>query len=184
MKITPDDPRLTDYVLGELSAEDAVAVDRAAAADPAIRLSLNELERTMSWLGETLALQAEMKATIRTGPQGNPVLTREFALRPNGRVLGEVSGELIPGRYTFATGTTQPLEAEMVPEAFASLMQMLSKDPERPALTIDQPMDVRIWLREGERPNSIATDPERHEAVDFAYTPYPVEFILMAPYPQ
>ena len=30
----------------------------------------------------------------------------------------------------------------------------------------------------------IATDPQRHEAVDFTYTPYPVEFILMAPYPQ
>ncbi len=55
MKLHPEDPRLTAYLLGELSSEDAAAVERAAAADPAVRLALRDLERVQLLLTDTLA---------------------------------------------------------------------------------------------------------------------------------
>lgn len=55
MKLHPDDPRLTAYLLGELPATDASAVEHAAAADPAIRMALRELEAVQRLLTNTLA---------------------------------------------------------------------------------------------------------------------------------
>jgi hypothetical protein len=55
MKLHPDDPRLTAYLLGELSAKEAAAVERAAAAEPAITLALRDLERMQRILTNTLA---------------------------------------------------------------------------------------------------------------------------------
>jgi hypothetical protein len=54
MKVTPDDPRLSAYLLGELSPEEAAVIKRAAAADPAIKMSLSELEKTFRFLGSVL----------------------------------------------------------------------------------------------------------------------------------
>lgn len=42
MKLHPEDPRLTAYLLGELSPEEAAAVERAADADSAVRAALDE----------------------------------------------------------------------------------------------------------------------------------------------
>jgi anti-sigma factor RsiW len=55
MKLHPDDPRLTAYLLGELPADESAAVARAAAADPAIGLALRELESVQRLLTNTLA---------------------------------------------------------------------------------------------------------------------------------
>jgi len=55
MKLHPEDPRLTAYLLGELGAEEASAVERACAADPAIRLALRDMERVQILLAGTLA---------------------------------------------------------------------------------------------------------------------------------
>jgi negative regulator of sigma E activity len=55
MKLHPDDPRLTAYLLGELSADEAAAVERAAATDPAITLALQGLESVQRILTNTLA---------------------------------------------------------------------------------------------------------------------------------
>ena len=74
MKLTPEDPRLSAYLLGELSAEEAAEVDRAVAADPAVRVSLNELQKTMSFLSGVLGgpteeklLPAQRQAVLRAG---------------------------------------------------------------------------------------------------------------------
>lgn len=64
MNIRPDDPRITAYQLGELSSQDALAVEHAAAADPAVRLALRETGNLAGFLHDTL------------GPAG------EFGLRP------------------------------------------------------------------------------------------------------
>lgn len=45
MKLHKEDPRLTAYILGELSPEDALAVTHAIAGDPALRFVLAEAER-------------------------------------------------------------------------------------------------------------------------------------------
>lgn len=55
MKISHDDPRLSAFLLGELPAAEAAAVEHAVAADPALRLSLEELRRVASLLEGTLS---------------------------------------------------------------------------------------------------------------------------------
>ncbi len=49
-----EDPRITAYVLGELAPEDAAAVERAAAADPAIQEKIREIEEIQRFLKERL----------------------------------------------------------------------------------------------------------------------------------
>jgi hypothetical protein len=55
MKLHPDDPRLTAYLLGELPATESAAVERAAAADPAVRMALREIESVQRLLTNTLS---------------------------------------------------------------------------------------------------------------------------------
>ena len=50
MKLHPEDPRLTAQVLGELSVEDAAAVELAAAADPALEAELAETRAIQRFL--------------------------------------------------------------------------------------------------------------------------------------
>ena len=58
MKISSDDPRLSAYLLGELPAAEASAVEHAVAADPALKLSLDDLRRVASLLEGTLSTAA------------------------------------------------------------------------------------------------------------------------------
>lgn len=55
MKISSDDPRLSAYLLGELPAAEASAVEHAVAADAALKLSLDELRKVASLLEGTLS---------------------------------------------------------------------------------------------------------------------------------
>jgi hypothetical protein len=70
MKLHPDDPRLSAYLLGELPAAEAAEVEHAAAADPAIRFALRDLESVQRILTNTLApattcLLPHQRETIR-----------------------------------------------------------------------------------------------------------------------
>lgn len=58
MKLHLEDPRLTAYVLGELSADDAAAVERAVAEDPALQLEIEQMRGIQRMLTERLALPA------------------------------------------------------------------------------------------------------------------------------
>lgn len=53
--IQPEDPRLSAFLLGELPADEAAAIERAIAADPALALSVKELESIQRLLSNTLA---------------------------------------------------------------------------------------------------------------------------------
>lgn len=55
MKIEPDDPRLTAYVLGECTPGDSVAIARAIAADPALAIAVREIESVERLLATTLS---------------------------------------------------------------------------------------------------------------------------------
>lgn len=59
MKLHPEDPRLTAYVLGELGPEDAAAVEKAVAEDPALQAEVAELQAIQGALGPRLALAPE-----------------------------------------------------------------------------------------------------------------------------
>lgn len=56
MKLHPEDPRLTSYLLGELSAQDAELVASAIQDDPALAAAIAELEEARDSLAETLDL--------------------------------------------------------------------------------------------------------------------------------
>jgi len=55
MKLEPDDPRITSYILGECSPDEADSVRRAIAADPAVRIAAREIESVERLLSSTLA---------------------------------------------------------------------------------------------------------------------------------
>jgi hypothetical protein len=57
MSLRPDDPKLSAWLLGELSAEEAAEVKRAVSADPALKLASHEMERVQRLLSNTLAPQ-------------------------------------------------------------------------------------------------------------------------------
>jgi hypothetical protein len=54
MKLHPEDPRITAYVLGELAPEEVAAVERAAAEDPAIQEKIREAGEIQLFLKERL----------------------------------------------------------------------------------------------------------------------------------
>lgn len=59
MKIEQDDPRLTAYVLGELSPKEAKQFEHAIAGDPALKLAVNEIERTQADLLKFLGAETD-----------------------------------------------------------------------------------------------------------------------------
>ncbi len=59
MKIEQDDPRLTAYVLGELSPKETKQFEHAIAGDPALKLAVNEIERTQADLLKFLGTETD-----------------------------------------------------------------------------------------------------------------------------
>jgi len=55
MKLEPDDPRLTAYVLGECPPDEAAEIARAIAADPALGIAAREIESIERLLSSTLS---------------------------------------------------------------------------------------------------------------------------------
>ncbi len=107
MKLSSDDPRLSAYLLGELPLADAARVEHAVAADPALRLSLDELRRVASLLEGSLSTaapalrpvqrEAVLRAVRHAGQAGKVI---EFAsarrgLRPWATVLGAAAAVVL-----------------------------------------------------------------------------------------
>ncbi|MCW1924690.1 von Willebrand factor type A domain-containing protein [Luteolibacter arcticus] len=68
MNLTPDDPRLSAWVLGELPADEAEAIGHAVAADPALQAAADELRGVCSFLDGTFAapaLRPEQREAVR-----------------------------------------------------------------------------------------------------------------------
>lgn len=59
MPLQPEDPRLTNYVLGELSANEVSAVEQEAASDPSLRQKIQQLKSIHLNLRENLTTPAE-----------------------------------------------------------------------------------------------------------------------------
>lgn len=80
MKIRSDDPRLTSYHLGELSSSEMLEVERSAAADPAVRMALEEAGRFTGFLGDMFGGEArhalrpaQREAVRRAGREADSV---------------------------------------------------------------------------------------------------------------
>lgn len=61
MKLQAEDPRLSAYLLGELSEEDAAAVRLEVAGDPALGIALREMEQVQRLLTDALVVDRPMK---------------------------------------------------------------------------------------------------------------------------
>jgi negative regulator of sigma E activity len=107
MKLHPEDPRLTAYLLGELPADEASAVERAVAADPAMGLALRELENTQRLLTNTLS-----PGSARLLP-----LQREHILRA-ARHADE------SGKITTLASRRRPLQSLLIPLAAAAMIAL------------------------------------------------------------
>jgi hypothetical protein len=59
MTLRPDDPKLSAWLLGELSAEESAEIERAVAADPALKLAAHEMELVQRLLSNTLSAQSD-----------------------------------------------------------------------------------------------------------------------------
>jgi len=59
MKLLPDDPRLSSWLMGELRPDEAAAVKQAVAADPSLRAAVQELEEVLHLLKDTLPLSPQ-----------------------------------------------------------------------------------------------------------------------------
>ena len=133
MKITPDDPRLSAYLLGELDAAGAAEIERATAADPALRVAMKELERCTSLLGDVLAppgpsrlRETQRRAILRAVAEADapanvtPLPARRRSWRPLLTGLGAAAAvavaALITGRVgTPGEGGTLPQEVALLP---------------------------------------------------------------------
>jgi len=58
MKLYPEDPRLSAYVLGELNSEEAAAVESAAVADPSLKRVIDETAVMQGLLAKRLSIPA------------------------------------------------------------------------------------------------------------------------------
>lgn len=137
MKVTPDDPRLSAYVLGELSADERREIEHAAAADPAIRISLRELEKTCRWLSATLgdrgarALHPRQRQAVRDASRGQPASAPGRAPGRGGR---RWSGVLSGAAAAAAIGLAALLFSRLGPEPENPTF-VESEDGGRPPLT-------------------------------------------------
>ncbi len=59
LKLPPQDPRVTDYVLGELAGEEAAAVKQAMADEPSIQAEIDEMKIIQQLLTKGLVPQSE-----------------------------------------------------------------------------------------------------------------------------
>ncbi|MFD2256565.1 von Willebrand factor type A domain-containing protein [Luteolibacter algae] len=82
MKLQQDDPRITAYLLGELSPEETLAVEHAVAAEPALGLVLKEAERTQKELFELFGNENE----VLLPRQKNAVLKAAREASRNGKI--------------------------------------------------------------------------------------------------
>ena len=75
-RIHPEDPRITQHALGELSHSEAALVDRAALLDPSVQAALDETRQLRGLLGEVmgrgeLVLGEDRRAAIRSAGRGS-----------------------------------------------------------------------------------------------------------------
>lgn len=115
MKLHPDDPRLSAYLLGELPADEAAAVERAVAADPALGLALRELESVQRLLTSTLSPGAASLLPL----QREKILSAARHADEAGKTL------LLPSRPSLVRNLLIPLAAAaMITLAVFILLQL------------------------------------------------------------
>jgi anti-sigma factor ChrR (cupin superfamily) len=123
MKLHPEDPRLTTYVLGELGSEEAAAVEQAVAADPALHAEVAGIRNARQFLTDRLAGCEEK---LLPAQRENILLNARVSSRP--------------------AGITSSFQAWLIPMAAAAVLVLatfiLMWMPEEPKATTATPTPV------------------------------------------
>ncbi len=94
MKLHPEDPRLTAFVLGELSPEETLAVEQAVAGDPALQAEVAGIRSARQFLTERLVSSADK---LLPAQRQNIRLAARAASRPAGVIsFASLQAWLIP----------------------------------------------------------------------------------------
>ncbi|MBK1880939.1 von Willebrand factor type A domain-containing protein [Luteolibacter pohnpeiensis] len=131
MTLTPEDPRLTSYLLGELSPEEAAAVEKAVAEDPKLQAALSKFDDIRELIGDSLMrndyqLHADQQDAVRRSAvladrtrklTPAPVAVRKFPIKPVLIALGTVAVVVILGAVIFGGSKDQPVASSGSPEA-------------------------------------------------------------------
>jgi hypothetical protein len=173
MKLHSDDPRLSAYVIGELSPADRAEVERALATSPVIRNTVNELRLVVGMLEESLG--------------GNPLaldsLRRERVLSAARQMdAAELAIPLSSTRRSWRPWWISGAAAAGVAASLVVLAQISIDDKESVATNLPNPASPEeAWQRKareaaltpvsaprvvdqaGETPRSVATAPAKVE---------------------
>ncbi len=136
MKLEPDDPRLSAWVLGELPPAEAEEVARAVEADPVLRVLADELRMTGDFLSGALAasaLRPEQRAAVLEAGRGPAADVIRFPARKKPRpawpAFAAAAAVLAAGLFfasRLETGNTRPLAGDPRPvEAETVLLRPL-----------------------------------------------------------
>src|SRR5437764_1288632 len=92
LSLTPDDPKLTAYALGELEGEKRVEVEAMLRLNPALRAAVDEIRATAAQLETALAAEPEAEsiaAAARNSPMHEPAADeyRRVKRGPIGKLL-------------------------------------------------------------------------------------------------
>jgi len=147
MNMTPDDPRLSAWVLGELPAIEAAEVERAVQVDPALLAAAADLRRTGDFLASALsatALRPEQREAVRRAgraPVTNvvqfPAVQRQAAPRRRWPAVAGIAALLAAGIFIATrteTGSSPGLATK--PVAPASGETVLQPMPGPRVLTV------------------------------------------------
>ena len=129
-KLSPDDPRLTAYALGELEAGERAAVEAALQTDPAARAAVEEIRATARRLEAALIAEAEMET------KENPPVPASRHLEP-----------YIPARKLVRFPYW--LVAGLAAAGFAAMLALYQPPPEHVA---QQKNEVKVALPAAEQP--------------------------------
>lgn len=144
MKLYPEDPRLSAYVLGELNSEDAAAVESAAAADASLQRVIEETGAMHGLLAKrlqlpTASLLPEQRENVRRSAREGDLGEKRTPIASIGEFL---KPWLIPAAaVVMLTGTTlillQMPDEETVPLAKTlappESVAVVQPDPPKPA---------------------------------------------------
>jgi hypothetical protein len=155
MKLHPEDPRLTAYVLGELGPEDTAAVQQAVAADPALQAEVTELQAIHGTLVSRLAPAPEQLL-----PSQRDHIRR--AARENARAGGGFS-------FTNMKDRLQPL---LIPTAAAAVLMGATYILVRMPQPAEKPVAVAPKPAEPPKPSNLPApgpaDPAARQAAPVA----------------
>lgn len=143
-----EDFSLTLKYAGAFSAEPVLTM-RSQAVPVVLADALFGYDGMMvMWLGWALNLDATVTRQRVEQPDGTTQTSYRYGLvSSSDQISGSVDGAWAGQTLSGATAEDEAIAAVLSPEAFAWLMGMVTRDMDRPWMTVDEPMPVFVTVR-------------------------------------